>query len=46
MGMPTALVPGVSMASRLLGYEPQYDYRRMVDAALASARGEDIRVIA
>ena len=31
-------------AKSVLGYEPQYDYRRMIDDALASSSGADIGV--
>jgi hypothetical protein len=29
-----------------LGYQPQYDFRRMIDEAIAFAQGQDIGVIA
>ena len=35
----------VSNARRMLGYDPQYDYRRMIDDALAFAEGKDTGVI-
>jgi nucleoside-diphosphate-sugar epimerase len=35
----------VSKVRRLLGYEPQYDIRRMIDDAVAFKRGEQIGVL-
>jgi len=35
----------ISRARSVLGYDPQYDYRRMIDDALAFRRGEDTGVI-
>jgi UDP-glucose 4-epimerase len=35
----------VSKARKMLGYNPQYDYRRMIDDALAFAEGKDTGVI-
>jgi UDP-glucose 4-epimerase len=35
----------IAKARRLLGYSPQYDYRSMIDDALAYARGQDTGVI-
>ena len=35
----------LSKAEKLLGYEPQYDIRRMIDDALAFQKGEDIGVL-
>lgn len=36
----------ISKARRLLGYQPQYDFRRMIDDAIAFTQGQDIGVIA
>ena len=36
----------ISKARRVLGYNPQYDFRRMIDDAIAFANGRDIGVIA
>ena len=35
----------MSRARSVLGYDPQYDYKRMIDDALAFRRGEDTGVI-
>ena len=35
----------VSKARRLLGYDPRYDYRRMIDDALAFEMGKDTGVV-
>jgi nucleoside-diphosphate-sugar epimerase len=35
----------ISKARRLLGYDPQYDWRRMVDDAIRFSDGEDIGII-
>ena len=40
-----AFYSDISKARKILGYNPQYDYRRMIDDALAFTRGVDIGVI-
>lgn len=40
-----AFYSDISKARQLLGYAPQYDYRRMIDDALAFQAGVDIGVI-
>jgi UDP-glucose 4-epimerase len=44
-GMPTYYEYDVSKVRRLLGYEPQYDIKRMIDDAVAFKRGEQIGVL-
>jgi nucleoside-diphosphate-sugar epimerase len=34
----------ITKARQLLGYNPQYDFRRMIDDAIAFAQGQDIGV--
>jgi len=40
-----AFYSDVSKARKMIGYNPQYDYRRMIDDALAFAAGKDVGVI-
>ncbi|HET7772093.1 MAG TPA: hypothetical protein VFN74_25195, partial [Chloroflexota bacterium] len=44
-GTPTFYEYDVSKVRRLLGYEPQYDIKRMIDDAVAFKRGEQIGVL-
>ncbi len=45
-GTPTYYEYDLSKARRLLGFQPQFDVRRMIDDAVAFRDGEDIGVLA